>query len=68
MNYDNINNNFEIEFSNNIIQISNIENISDQSKDKGAVSTLFNEISEPVLNIINGDENDNTISGTMKVK
>ena len=39
MNYDSINNDYEIEFSNSIIQISNIENIIDQSKEKKSVRT-----------------------------
>ena len=66
----NINNGYVLEFENNVLNLSNIENISDASGQIRSANRLFNdvndieEISQPVLNIINGDENDNTISGT----
>jgi Ca2+-binding RTX toxin-like protein len=44
--YDTVNNNYEIEFANDTIQVSNIENIIDQSREKKAVSTLFDELIE----------------------
>ena len=56
MNYNSIDNDYEIEFSNDTIQISNIENIIDQSKEKITVGTLFNELNvdaeAPVLNTV----------------